>query len=103
MVVDLTEGWTGDLDFKLTLAGQPFPLQDGDAVSLILKTQDGWPIETSDAVSIVPPAGDGRVRFAPGAGLLRTADLLARFKVVRGTKTVFFPSGAEMHWRVRAA
>jgi hypothetical protein len=104
VVVELTEGWTGDLDFWLATGAGPYALQGGDLVSLILKTQDGRPVDTVGNVSIVPPGSDGRVRYSPDAGdlLAKNSPYLARWKLTTGGRVVFFPNGREMAWLVRA-
>ena len=104
---EIVEGWTGDLDFGLKVNGAARAWVGGDTVSLILKTADGRLIETSSNVAVVPdnpPGTIGVVRYTPDAGDLKAKDspLLARFKVVTGGRVVYFPSAAEMRWRVYA-
>ncbi len=110
MPIDVTEGWSGDLDFVLKVNGEALPLAAGDTVSLILKTQDGRWIDTTGNVTKVPvdagatpPIGPGTVRFSPDAGDFRAKDgpYLARWKLtLAGGKIVFFPNGREDRWNV---
>lgn len=93
MIVEIVEGWTGQLDFQLLADGDPVDLS-GMNVEMILTRYDGTVVDTVGDIVVFDELA-GKVRYLPDtAELLATASPLQfRFKVTDGTsKTVYYPS-----------
>ena len=101
-VVDITEGWTGNLDFYLKVDGAFYAIPTGATVTLILKDKNATVVDGTGDISIVT-AADGKVRYTPDATDLVAANspYTAHWKVtdVAGG-IIFFPNGEADKWQV---
>lgn len=104
MQIDVTEGWTGDIDVQLLADGDAVDLS-GATVELVLTGRDGVAVTTTGDVTVFDAAA-GKVRYNPDAADLAAAKspYRARYKVTdAGGKIVFFPSGLGDTLRVHRA
>jgi hypothetical protein len=92
--VEIVEGWTGPLDFRLLADGSALDIS-GMTVELLLTAQDGTAIDTTGDTSITD-ATDGEVRYLPDPTDLDSDDspILMRWKVTDDLgRVVYHPSG----------
>jgi len=103
MRLNVVEGWTGPLDFQLLADGVPLD-NSGNAIAVVVQDHQGATVTFTGTVNWLD-AVLSKVRFSP-----QPTDLLAakspynvRWKVTDGAnKVVFFPSGKDDFWIVRA-
>lgn len=95
--IEITEGWTGDLDFTLTADGAAVDLT-GATVELVLTT-GSTVVDTSGDVTVVD-AATGSVRYTPDPADLTPGQYRAHWKVTDGGKVVFYPNGRGDLWIV---
>lgn len=103
-LIELTEGWTGDIDMQLQTSSGPVNLT-GSSVVLLLRDIRSTLIPTSSDLTIFS-ATDGKVRYNPDSGDLAAArsPYKSKFKVTDGSgKVVYFPSGRPDEWLVYSA
>ncbi len=100
MAEDLTEGWTGPLDFILLIDGVAANLT-GATVELVLYDSLGTLVTTSGDVTVVT-AATGHVRYTPDSTDLSSSlsPYKAKFKVTLSGEVTFFPKGAADVWTV---
>jgi hypothetical protein len=105
MRIDVTEGWTGPLDFALMADGAPLNLS-GLTIELVLRDRDDALITTTGWAATFGAPTEGRVRVSPTADALVHAVTphRAHFKITDGGgKVVFFPGGDADYWVVNRA
>lgn len=99
--VDITEGWTGSLDFILTADGTPVDLT-GATLALVLTT-GATVVDTTGDVTVVTPAA-GAVRYTPDPADLVPGQYRAHWKVTEsGGGVVYYPNGRGDTWVVHPA
>jgi hypothetical protein len=100
-MVEISQGWTGDLDFQL--------LMDGVAVNLTGKTvtaqatnKNGASVNLTGVVTVTSLL-EGKVRYTPSANdfVAAQSPYGFRFKATTGDQTVMFPNGVADAWIVR--
>ena len=100
--VDVTEGWTGALDFHLKVDGVFFKIPVGATVTLVLKDKNAAVVDVTGDISVVD-ADLGKVRYLPDSTDLVAANspYTAHWKVTDGAGAiVFFPNGEADKWQV---
>ena len=102
MPIDVTEGWTGGLEFQLLADGAVPAGSLPGTPDLILKDKTGIAIDTTGDVTVTE-AAQWKVKYTPDAADFNASGspYTARFKVTdAGSQIVFFPSGPADVWRV---
>src|SRR5262245_66428729 len=101
--IELTEGWTGPLEFQL-LVDDAVPDTDlSGAIELVAHNTRGEEVDTSGDV-VISNANEWKVTYTPDI-----TDIIAahgpyrvRFRVTSGGQSVYFPSGEADKWIIHA-
>jgi hypothetical protein len=94
MEIQITEGWTGNIDMQLLADGVAVDLT-GVTVALVLTGRDAVAVDTTGDVAVFE-AATGKIRWNPDAADLAVtkSPYRIRAKVTDAvSKIVFFPSG----------
>ena len=98
--IDLVQGWTGPLDFRLESDGSAVNLT-GMTPLVVLSLPSGAPVVLTGTSALLTATG-GTVRFTPGASDIVRGSYRARWKVTDGSDNdVYFPNGEADTWKVR--